>query len=68
MDYLLNVPKHKQAFIEELLKNFSFVKARKISPEKAERMNDMLDAVAEIKEIEAGKKKPKSMKSLLREL
>ena len=64
----MHVPKHKQPFLEELLKNFSFVKARKISPQKAERINDMLDAVAEINEVEAGKKKPKSMKSLLREL
>lgn len=68
MDYLLHVPKHKQAFLEELLKNFSFVKARKISAAKAERVNDMLDAITEIDEIEKGKRKPKSMKALLREL
>ena len=68
MDYLLNVPKHKQAFLEELLKNFTFVKARKISAEKAERVNDMLDAITEMDEIEKGKRKPKSMKALLREL
>jgi len=68
MDYLLEVPKSKQAFLEELLRGFPFIKARKLSAEKAERMRDMFDAVAQIKEIEAGKQKPKSMKALLREL
>ena len=68
MDYILEVPKDKQAFLEELLKGFSFIKARKISKEKAERVTDMLDAIAEIEEIESGKRKPKSMKALLREL
>ena len=68
MDYLLEVPKEKQAFIEELLRSFSFIKTQKLSAEKAERMRDLIDAVEEIKEIEAGKRKPRSMKALLREL
>ncbi|MGB6047933.1 MAG: hypothetical protein WBG34_10090 [Flavobacteriales bacterium] len=68
MDYLLEVPKEKQAFIEELLRAFPFIKTRKLSAEKAERMHDLIDAVVEIKEIEAGKQKPRSMKALLREL
>ncbi|HRP00610.1 MAG TPA: hypothetical protein PLN54_14350 [Flavobacteriales bacterium] len=68
MDYLLEVPKEKQAFLEELLRGFPFIKARKLSAEKAERMRDMLEAVEEIKAIEAGKRKPRSMKALLREL
>ena len=68
MDYLLEVPKEKQAFIEELLRSFSFIKTQKLSAEKAEQMRDLIDAVEEIKEIEAGKRKPRSMKALLREL
>lgn len=68
MNYLLEVPRSKQAFLEELLRGFPFIKARKLSAEKAERMNELVDAIAEIKEIEAGKKKPRSMKALLREL
>jgi hypothetical protein len=68
MNYLLEVPRSKQAFLEELLRGFPFIKARKLSPEKAEHMNDLVDAIAEITEIEAGKKKPRSMKALLREL
>jgi hypothetical protein len=68
MDYLLEVPKEKQAFLEELLRGFPFIKAKKLSAEKAERMHDLLEAVAEMKDIEAGKRKPRSMKALLREL
>ncbi len=68
MDYLLEVPKEKQAFLEELLRGFPFIKAKKLSVEKAERMRDMLEAVEEIRDIEAGKRKPRSMKALLREL
>jgi len=68
MNYLLEVPKEKQAFLEELLRGFPFIKARKLSAEKAERISDMVEAIAEIKEIEVGKRKPRSMKALLREL
>jgi hypothetical protein len=68
MDYLLEVPKEKQAFLEELLRGFPFIKAKKLSAGKAERMRDMLEAVEEIRDIEAGKRKPRSMKALIREL
>ena len=68
MDYLLEVPKEKQAFIEELLRAFPFIKTRKLSAEKAEHMRDMIEAVAEIKAIEAGTRKAGSIKALLREL
>lgn len=68
MDYLLEVPKEKQAFLEELLRGFPFIKAKKLSPVKAERMRDMVEAIDEMKAIEAGKRKPRSMKALLREL
>lgn len=68
MDYLLEVPKGKQAFVEELLRAFPFIKSRKISAAKAEHLRDLADAITEIQEIEAGKRKPGSMKALLREL
>lgn len=65
MDYLLEVLKEKQAFLEKLLRGFPFIKAKKLSVEKAERVRDMLEAVEEIIAIEAGKRKPRSMKALL---
>lgn len=68
MNYLLEVPEEKQAFLEELLGAFPFIKTKKLSAEKAERMKNLVEAIDEIKEIEVGKRKPRSMKSLLREL
>ncbi len=68
MNYILTVPEKRKEFLEELFKAMPFLKARPISELKAERMNDMLDAIEEIKAIEAGKRKPRSMKALLREL
>ena len=64
MNYLLDVPKEKQAFLDVLLRGFPFIKAKKLSVEKAERVRDMLEAVEEIRDIEAGKRKPRSMKAL----
>lgn len=64
MDYLLEVPKEKQAFLEELLRGFPFIKAKKLSTTKAERMRDMLEAVEEIKAIEDGQRKARSVKAL----
>ncbi|MBX2978874.1 MAG: hypothetical protein KF905_06225 [Flavobacteriales bacterium] len=55
MDDLLDVPKEKQAFQEELLRGFPLIKARKLSPVKAERIRDMVEAIVEMKAIEAGK-------------
>ena len=68
MNYILTVPDQRKDFLEELFKAMPFLKARAISKEKAERVNDMLDAIHELKAIEAGKRKPRSMKTLLRDL
>ena len=67
MDYLLKVPNEKQAFLEELLRGFPFIKAKELTPAKAEHIRDMVEAIEEIKNIEAGKQKPKSIKALLRQ-
>ena len=68
MDYILSVPDDRKQFLEELIKAIPFLRVRAISKEKAARVNDMLDAIEEMKAIEAGRKKPRSMKALLREL
>ena len=68
MNYILTVPDKRKDILEELLESMPFLKARAISKGKAERVNDMLDAIEELKAIEAGKRKPRSMKALLREL
>lgn len=68
MDYLLTVPDDRKAFLEELVKAMPFLKARRISKAKAEHINDVLDAIDELKAIESGKRKPRSSKAMLREL
>lgn len=66
MNYILTVPDKRKEILEEILKAMPFLKARAISAEKAENVNDILDAIEEMKAIEAGKCKPRSMKALLR--
>lgn len=43
----------------------SFHQNEKLSAAKAERMRDMVEAVEELTAIEAGKRKPRSIKALL---
>lgn len=61
MNYILTVPDKRKDFLEEFLKAMLFLRTRPISKEKAERVNDMLDAIEEMKAIEAGKRKPRSI-------
>ncbi len=68
MNYILTVPDGRKEFLEELFKAMPFIKAKAISKAKAEHMTDMIEAIEELKEIESGKRKPRSMKALLREL
>ena len=68
MKVLLDIKDEKGAFIMELLKNFNFVKAETISPQKAEFIQDMKEAVDEVKQIKAGKSKGISANDLLNEL
>ena len=65
MNYILTVPDDRKDFLEELVKAMPFLKARPISKAKAEHVGELLEAIDEIKAIEAGKKKPRSMKALL---
>lgn len=60
MKYILDVPVKRKVLLEELLKVMPFLKARAISKEKAEPVIDMLDAIEEIKDIEAGRRKTRS--------
>lgn len=68
MKLLLDIKDNKSAFILELLKNFSFVKAEKISSEKAQLMKEIKGAVEELTQIKAGKKKARNAEDFLNEL
>jgi len=66
---LLDIKDNKAAFFMELLKNFSFVKkATPLSDAKADLMQDIREAVEELKQIRKGKLKGIPAKDLLDEL
>ncbi|HXB42339.1 MAG TPA: hypothetical protein VNZ49_17505 [Bacteroidia bacterium] len=71
MKVLLDIKDNKVDFIMELLKNFKFVKAKKLKeypPYKEEVLNNVREAVEEMKLIKAGKLKGIPAKDLLNEL
>lgn len=68
MNILLEVKDTKAAFVMELLNNFSFVKAKPISPAKALLMDEIKEAVEYMKLVDKGEKKTQSLKDLLNEL
>ncbi len=69
MKILLEIPDSKSGFFMEVLRNFSFVKkATPLSDAKAELMQDIREAVEEMKLIRAGKLKGIPAKDLLDEL
>lgn len=68
MKVLIDVKDNKAKFIMELLTNFSFVKAKQITNEKALLIEDIKDAVEELSLIKQGKIKGIPAKQLLDEL
>lgn len=68
MKVLLDIKDDKAAFIMELLQNFKFVKAKPLTPYKAEVLEGLRDAVDEVNQIKAGKKKAQPLSKFLNEL
>ena len=68
MKILLDIQDNKAAFIMELLKNFSFVKAKPITNEKALLMEEIKEAVENVELAKQGKIKAKPLNELLNEL
>jgi hypothetical protein len=68
MKIILDIKDEKAAFILELLDNFSFVKANPLSPKDAQLLTDLRDAVVEINQIKAGKKKGQPLTEFLGEV
>lgn len=68
MKVLLDVSDSKAEFIIELLKNFSFVRAKMISSEKAQLIEEIKDSVDYINLIKHGKAIGRDAKDLLNEL
>ena len=68
MKVLLEIKDNKAAFILELLSNFKFVKARALTPAKAEALEGLKDAVEQVNLDEEGKIKLQPARQLLDEL
>ena len=68
MKVLLDIKDNKASFVMELLNSFSFVKAKTISPAKAQLLQDMKEAVDNLNLVKKGKLKARPAKELLDEL
>ncbi|MEI7595540.1 MAG: hypothetical protein WCK02_07325 [Bacteroidota bacterium] len=68
MKVILDIRDNKSAFIMELLKSFSYVKVKPISFEKAQLIEEIKEAVENLKMVKTGKMSAKPAKDLLNEL
>jgi hypothetical protein len=68
MKVLIDVNDNKAPFIIELLNNFPFVKAKPISPGKAQLLEEIKEAVDNLNLVKKGKLTARPAKDLLNEL
>ena len=68
MKVLLDIKDTKAHFVMELLGSLSFVKAKELTPHKAQVLEGIKVAVEEMKLIKAGKLKGRSAEELFNEL
>ena len=68
MKVLLDIKESKAAFILELLDSFSYVKTKPLTPYKAQVLEELQEAVENMKLVKEGKLKPRPAKDLLDEL
>ena len=68
MKVLLEIKDNKAFHLMEVLKGLSYVKTKQLTDAKAELMADIREAVEEMKQIRAGKKKARNVEDFLDEL
>lgn len=68
MKVLLDIKDNKAAFFMELLNSFSYVKAKTLTPQKAQVLEGIKEAVEEMNLIKAGKLKARNAEDLFDEL
>lgn len=68
MKVLLDIKDTKAEFVMELLKSFSFVKTKTLTPYKATILEGIKEAVEEMKLVKAGKLKARNAEDLFNEL
>ncbi len=65
MKILLDIPEDKVSFFMEVLKNFSFVKAKPLSNDNEDFYEGLKEAVEELNEMNEGKRKGKELSEFL---
>jgi len=68
MKLLVEIKDNKAEFIIELLKSFSYVKTKTITPHKAQVLEELKEAVDNMNLVKEGKLKARPAKDLLNEL
>ncbi len=68
MKVLIDIKDSKAKFVMELLNSLSFVKAKPLSDEKALLIEEIKEAVANLKLVKKGKLKARPVEELLNEL
>jgi hypothetical protein len=68
MKMMLTIKDNKAAFFMELLKNFPYVKTEPLTKEKHLLINEIKEAVDELKLVRSGKKKARNAEDFLNEL
>ena len=68
MKVLLDIKDAKAPFLLELLKNLPFVKTKPLTPYRAKVLEDVAEAVHEMKLIKSGKLKARNAQDLFNEL
>lgn len=68
MKVILDIKNSKVAFVMELLSNLSFVKARTLSDENVVLVDEIKEAVEDLKMVRQGKLKARPARDLINEL
>lgn len=68
MKVLLDIPDNKASSLMEVLKSISYVKAKTLTDTKALLLEEIREAVQEMKLIRLGKKKARNAEDFLNEL
>ena len=68
MKVLLDIKDSKATHLMEVLKSLPYVKAKQLTETKAQLLNELSEAVEEIKLIREGKKEARNVEDFLNEL
>ena len=68
MQVLLDIKDSKASFFMEVLKSFSFVKTKELTPVNTLFLNELKEAVEEMTLVKAGRKKARNAEDFLNEL